>query len=666
MRFFKKINFDTLNQPNDKNILIFLLVLFFSLVILKIHGFSFAALPGHLHISAKAGDVLYSEPQLIRSDDWLATLPFAKAQIEHKPPFPVHNTLIFKSSNMLSLAVPAIHPATLFKPATWGYFFSFDTGVAWMWQMRIFGLIFAAYMFFRHLFKLNPIPSISLGLILLYSPFVQFWSLNNATLISSALLSCWAFDRIWRASDFRSSLLWGLAFGWFSGIMAFTFYPPYQITFAYICIAIGIPSMLCHFKKEYIRHYALAFSSSLLVLAVGLGSFFYSSMDLVNKLSQTSYPGSRFFNGGGMPIERILHPSYFLSDRTGDWYQFGNICEAAGFPNFLPLTLIALVMMSVTRKSFWKHLVNEEKKSFFQLSTLLITSLFFIYFLWLGFPTWLAKYSLMSQVLPQRATGALGVSTICLLAISYKLIEKNKAAKSTFFNMACAVMLSLFVGLVFVYYGKTVGDILKIEAKFIERASIGWMIVSFLFLMRKKAALIILVTFSIYSTAFFNPIVHGTSGFPEKTELGRVLIEIHERHPDLKWIVTDSASMGTYLRMLGIPAFSGTSFEPQLEFFEDMLGPEQSKLQRHIYNRFSYVEGGVKEGEEGSVELIAQDAFRYKAPLDNKAFIKKHQIGVVMTFKNSKQAKIMKKRKDIDEIQSLKSWSIFRINSSSK
>ena len=209
-----------------RRLLAALAALFVALVALQIHGFSLAIWHDVIDDSP-APEVLFGEPRYLRADDWLSQLPLVFSQARHDPPIPIVNDHIALGQNaLLPIALPVLHPVTLFRPTMWGFFLGEDVGMAWMWWFQVLG-VFSVWMGVLFLVTRGDLALSGLGsLLLVVSPFFQLWGFNKAGL--SIYMGLCVLATLGLLGGRRSGriLVSGALLGWAGGCFLLMLYPP--------------------------------------------------------------------------------------------------------------------------------------------------------------------------------------------------------------------------------------------------------------------------------------------------------------------------------------------------------------------------------------------------------------------------------------------------------
>ncbi len=223
-----------------------LLALGLILTAARIHGYSFSAWHAVLDGSQPV-EVLLNAPRAYRSDDWLVTLPHCLAQRAAEPAFPAANPLIGDGhyNMIISGPAPARDLTTLFRPQTWGYFISADTGLAWQWWFGALGLWLTAWLLLLRLTGNDHWTAACGATALLFSPFCQAWSLNCAPSLIFACGVLLAGLRLQAAGTVPRIIASGAILAWTGTGFLLTFnYTPYLVTLFYFMVFVFTGAVL--------------------------------------------------------------------------------------------------------------------------------------------------------------------------------------------------------------------------------------------------------------------------------------------------------------------------------------------------------------------------------------------------------------------------------------
>jgi hypothetical protein len=390
--------------------------------------------------SRSLDQLLMTEPQAIRSDDFLIRFPLALGQLSHRPRFPLINTNYLDGRNMLPephYDVPIWHITALVRPSSWGYFFlGAQRGVAWQWWFPIFACFTVLYLL--------------LGVILdgdrKLAAFGSFW------FCASALVVCFGYSPAYvtffialaALSAYhllRSEKRWvqlicgpllGLAISGFVMIL----YPPFQVPLGYAFLLILIGLVVRDKLYLSVRHISgsrvLATALAVLIVSILIGAYLHSSWADLKVMAATIYPGARRTRGGGLPFWRIFSGTYNLFTSLQGYQApvdvgagsirnvFVNPTEASSFYFLFP----ALVVPAVLSKRW--------RSSLGIVGWLLAAYLgFMIVFLKSGIPKPLAAITLFDRAAEPRPVLVAGLVSIilCVRALQCSRILFERQAR---------------------------------------------------------------------------------------------------------------------------------------------------------------------------------------------------------------------------------------------
>lgn len=564
--------------PALRRILAGTAALFVLLVALRLNGFS---LPYWHEVldGSPSPEVLLGEARAIRGDDWGLQLPLALAQIAHDPPFPVVNQNIGLGQNMLvPLPLPVAHPVTLFRPTYWGFFLGPDAGLAWMWWSQILGL-FSVWLLVLLVVTHNRLAlSVAGSLLLVCSPFFQFWSFAPAPVTMYMGLCFLGLVGLAETQRPRAALGWGLLLGWAGGAFALTIYPPYTITLAYVFLFLAGGTLAERWPELSLRRHAgaraLGLALALLVAGGALLALASGAWDAIRTMAGTEYPGARVETGGDAPLWQLFSAHLWSGLRITDWKPIGNICVDSSFLLLFPVTIAG---------SLWQARQRGERPDRLLVSLTLLAAVI-LCFRHLGFPRPLAQVSLFYAVPPKRTPLALGLADTLLLLRFLALACPPLGRR---FALACA---SVVVALV-----ATGGVLLHGAAPELRVATTGALasfsgLVAYLVLRRWRPPLLVggVATVLAASTLWFNPLVLGGSEYVTDNPLSRAIREIDARHGGETTWVTFGRALGptganNLFRAIGVQGLDGTHVIPQLALWKifDPTGDHRS-----VYNRY--------------------------------------------------------------------------------
>jgi hypothetical protein len=591
-----------------------LLALFFVLVGLGIHQYSLPLWSYTCLEKYQSNGVLIGIPQPIRSDDWAVEIPLMLSQVSHKPPFPVVNTNIGYGANLLApFKVPIWHILTIFKPTTWGFFFGMDAGLAWMWWSMVLGLFYSFFLLFMLISGNRFLLSVLASLLLVFSPFFQFWSMHKSEIPIFMALIFVSSAYLLFSKDKKVILASGFLLGWFCGCYILNFiYPPFQVSLAYLLVFMGVGFIASRYYELNLRQagqFRLAGLAAFITITVFAAAvFFFQTREIIGILAETVYPGKRFSTGGDFDSWKLLSNTFLihlyafvkhgvLAASLVRWADMSNICESASFIFLFPFLLPIVIAECVIRK-----------RAVDPLSLMVGGYLILILgYMFLRFPDWLSKYTGFCRTPAFRELLGLGIANMILLVIMLSRPAYFDLPGKIRIALASAWALALVLSAIHLYAKWPL-----VPLPYLITASLAVALLSyFLFCARySKAMLISLVALSVLSTAWFNPLVIGGSKIFSESDLCRKIIEIDsEYYGESQWVVFSGASpaIPNLFRILSVKALNGTHPYPQFDFWKK-LDPDRRAIE--VYNRYGYVMLQADNSPDIGFSVRTNDSFR--------------------------------------------------------
>jgi len=560
-----------------RGLVLVLVALFLVGVVLRLHGFSLPQWHAQLD-GSPADEVLLGSPREIRADDWAAALCTIFAQREHHPSFPVFSKNIGLGANMVAdpIKTPVRHYVTLFRPHLWGYFMGRDLGLAWHWWSLTLGLFYSYFLCFFLVSGGRFFVALSGALLIVYSPFFQFKSLEYAEIAIFAALVFVALVQVLFTPFRWQRMAATLLLAWSAGGLVLNFYPPSQIALGYLLIFLSA-GFLLHHRTELRaagdwKHRLICLGGGVGLAAVAVGVFAVQNWPILQIINHTVFPGGRFVTGGDYPCWRLFANNFFLQFFLRENLPGTNISEYGSFLFFFPvLTGWAAYRMWSDRKIDW----------------LMMTTILFcvalVTFAVIGFPAWLSAITLMSKVPPNRSMVALGVANAVLLCITVASPQAKRPLDGAVLVIAGCwglFLLSLAQSIAGEYKSLTVGELVLPAAAL---TALGYGLLQERW---KKASLFVLALLSIGVTCWFNPLVRGGSAFLYKNPVALKMRAASARDQKARWATFGTMFYADYPRLLGLPAINGTLPYPQFAFWS-RLDPEGRFVEQ--YNRYAHV-----------------------------------------------------------------------------
>lgn len=561
-----------------------LCLLFILFTVTGINGYSLPAWRSFIDESPPS-EIIVGKPRHIRADDWLLDLPLILSQVATSPRFPVVNEKIGLGQNMIvPMNVPVMSSSIFFRPTTWGMAFGADSGIAWMWWAKVLGVFYAYFLVFMILSRSRFYLSSVSALLLVFSPYFQFWSLHVAEIPIHAALGFVSVYYLLFSKKPLILLLNGLLLGWSAVAFVIDFmYPPLQVTCGYFFlfllagIVIDRRGDLQWSAQKKVRVVAWAIGVS--IVAWGGLSFFSDAKEVIQSVLHTVYPGNRFSSGGGFPVWLLLINNFFVTPFVINWNQVGNVCEASSFFFLFPLVFGAIAWLVISRKS------KLDAVSICLLAFVLID----LAYTYLGFPPLIAKLSGWGKTTSNRTQLGLGLANASLLILFLTQYE----GKEVFNARARRGALILWGGILVVEALSVREHValrhqsLLFPTAFAVNLFFAWL----LFHPRGgRLLLTCLAALSIVYTIGFNPVVRGGTAYLHDNPLSKEILRLDkEAVGKSRWIVFGDGGaqvLSNLPRIIGVQSLGGYHLYPQMPIW-NALDPEGKFAQS--YNQCGYV-----------------------------------------------------------------------------
>lgn len=584
--FSKQNNITLLLQHYFVRIWLFPLIIglvFLTLVFFRLHGSSIGIYNTFLYGETDDPDLLFVEPRLVRSDEWLGGVNYSSAQYYND--FKPVNPFIGEGQQMSIVHdAPTTHWSTVFKPYSWGFFvFSFDRGFAFKWWYHGMVLIVGLYLFLYTISR-NSLISALFSIGVFFTPFHRWWhgmSIDGGIGYMAILLTLFILlvheKKVWK------SVLYVLAAAYFSICFVLMLYPPFQIGLIYFGILFIIGYLLNNkellSKQLFVRLFA-GLGGVIMLSVLFILAYYVDLKEYISLITNTVYPGSRIFLGGmfqfGLFINGFYNsqlqfisnvPPLFLNQSEGSSYFMY-------FVFFLPVVLYILC----------KDLLHKKKIDWI---VLLLSCYLIVCFAWLflPFPEFIAKLTLFSVIPEKRIIFTIGFVNYFLLfyILYWKRLEQleDRQLRAIFI----AIIAAGAVGIIGMQYKNFLSGFI-IKPWIIPVMSLASGILMYaVFTHRRLLAVSIFCLISIYAGYKVNPLYQGTA--PLNSDLTRAVKEIQSQgNPEDRWVVYHHGVWGNYLSGIGIPTINGMHVYPHFEIWKEF--DPQGKY-RDDYNRYANV-----------------------------------------------------------------------------
>ena len=525
---------------------------------------------GYLGTQDKSGLVLGVQ-RGVRSDEWAKVIGILKALNYEN--YPVFSNLLraTPTENDLIAGHVAWSVSALYRPLSWGHllFGSVNAGLTVSTIGPIILMFLLSFDFFMLLSKSRKL-SFAFACVLVFSPFVQWWTSYDVFIASFALLL--AGHRYLTTERVKTKLLSALAVVIFAGNFALVMYPAWQIPVAYFLLG-GLIWIIIRYRKE-IKLKAKVdipiIGGALLILLGSAVIIYLQSAGAVQEMMNTVYPGAVRTNSPMNPKQLYLTYLNMFSPYTSQYVPGPNLSEAADFITFFPVGIILCVFAMIR---------NRKADSFSII--MIILSAFLGAFSFLDVPEILRKVTLMFFTMGTRVLPWFGFVQILLFFRGVSLLKKDV---KWYIALPFTVAYALFVIRKIMDYGKVAGDYMILA---IVGVVISVIITAALRSGKnegtQRAFATIMAVFALMTSGTVNPIQQGMPEIDE-SQIVKHIRAVVEEDSEGKWLVDNlNYPYGTVPLFGGAPTINCVNNYPNLEMWHK-LDPEEDE--DFAYNRY--------------------------------------------------------------------------------
>lgn len=558
-------------------------------VIFQIHGSSI----NQLHWFDVNHSPLVGISRYFRTDEFNVHTPLALSQ--YKNNFSYFSD-IFRGTTtdmFIIYGQPVLDIGMIFRLFQVGYLFlTPGQGLSFFWISRLIFLFLISFEFGMLLTNKNKILSISYALLITFSPVVQWWFAING-LVEQLIFGQLAILLInWYMVDnnYKKRLLIGFGMMICIGGFLLVFYPSWQLPFAYVFVLLALWIFLKNKKSfEYNKKDLYIFLSYFIILLIIMAHILTNSLDTILLTSNSAYPGSEVFNGGGIVSSFINYiPSIFWPITQSNILP--NVCEKAIFVDLFPLQLILAFFV----------LLYQETKDRLLIGLIVLYFILIIFYLF-HLPDLIVDLSLRSHIRTRRL---MPVFTFVGVIILIRAISNLK----DFENKTLVILFSLILSTIMVYL--SFSDFYSYYLQWMPLFAIIFYFILFAscFLAsskrNQKIFLICIIMLSFLTGGLANPIDSGTDVIYESNHFKEVE-SIVQNDPNGLWIVQEMP--GNLLIPAGAKTINSIQTYPEFETWQKI---DANNQYNNIYNRYAHIKIAFQDENDTSFELLAPDSFR--------------------------------------------------------
>jgi hypothetical protein len=524
-------------------------------------------------------------PRTIRMDEWSAMVPFVLSQANNG--YPQENPAIGGGKPGLVVYLPIKHFIMAFRPNYWGFgFLDVDRGFAWNNLFYpFFGYIVTVLLLLlltRNQFWLSVLG----GLWLILSPGIAWWSFSPLTHVFSGSIILIASFYVFYARSLKTILWAAPLFAWALITFSLNLYPPYQVPYGYLLIFLLIGFIWRYFRKDIlfdkVTFKLIGFAIAGLAVGAIVYAYYTDAKPTIDAMSNTVYPGKRSESGGTGFVANWLseyYSSWLLNDQKfpATWM---NICELSHAVTFMPAIAVAMAIYYYRKKEL-DPLV----------CIILIYSIVLLVWIEIGFPTPLAKATLLDVSPTRRTQVPLGITNVMLSILYLAYINRNPINLPFNWKAILAVLAIAFMAYAAWLNLNDSGGFYKAYQLFLP--TLFFIALHFVLLpittISNKGIWIAgaMLLFSLPGLGV-NPIAKGLSPITEHVLYQKVR-EIHTQDPTARWTVISNVQNRPYLTYLltatGVNQLSGIKFIPD---FKTMRVLDPTAKRDSAYNRYAH------------------------------------------------------------------------------
>lgn len=600
-----------------------LTVLLILLTILRVSGTSVGIYNSFFYGEQhKDPALVYGIPQPIRSDEWLVNTQMTIAQSEAG--FPRINDNIGTGRDMsLIVDVPYKDWSVIFKPQNLMFFvLPLEYAFAFKWWLLLYLLLVGCYFFVLRIFPGQRLFASLAALCFGFSPFIFWWyqTITIAPLFYGFFIILLGL-RILGGEPLRlfgrefsaptTAVLYVLTLTYLLLGFGLVAYPPFQIPIA-ICIAfvlVGFAiqsqgSLRALLSKGFARRMSLFAAAIVIAGAIGV-AFAASRANVINAVSESSYPGTRVVAAGGYSPWRLtagfLQPQLQRDERAAHYYN--NQSEASNFLLLLPFLLIP--GLALIAYDFYK-----KRRPDWPFITLHVPILLFAANLFLPTGQVMYKLTLLDKVPHERLLIGIGfISFVHMLFVIRKLSKVTLSPRIWHLLAGSYGALCLFALLA---TGRYMRDHYPL---FISSPAliIGWALmfgtaVILILFRRPVIALGLLLVFTVGCVIKTNPLYQGLGPLLHN-QVSSSISALSK--PADSWVTVDEQLLENFGLMNGRDSLSGVQFYPDTRFWRQV----DSELPPDLYNRYAHIVF-TSESSTPPIYLVAPDHFNVRFSCD--------------------------------------------------
>ena len=572
------------------------------LVLFEFNGSSVGMWNSYVHDASLQHDgIVFGVDRPIRSDEWAVFTPMALSQYYNG--FGLVSNIMrgTETDTFMVYGQPVRDWSMIFRPFQIGYLFlSAEKGLSFYWFGKLIILFLVSLEFGLILTSRDRQLALTYAFLVTFAPVVQWWFSTNAfpdmLVFGQAIVLC--ISGYLEASKYIKRGLYAASLFLLCGAFLLVLYPPWQISFFYVFLVLVLWVIVSHRKETHFvwKKDIPLLGGALLSLLLCMGLIFSRSWDAIQAVMHSIYPGQRMETGGvGIAFLFQYAGNLFLPFKSENVPV--NQCEMALFFDCFPLGIVAAMLQ------------KQRSGSRDRLTSCLFALLFFLgTYIILGFPCYISRLLLMSNVQPHRAMVALSYVNLLLLVRSVALLKHKKVGLNRTVAYSCAACLAVLVtyySFRWIYSDYYTAQMLLICVTVLA-------VICITTLIRQKAFCVFMIVLSLLIGGTVNPLRTGLE-IIENNTLGKAVRYYSEKDSG-KWLaVSDHWVLGNFLIAFGAPAINCTNTYMNTEFWR-ILDPDGTMEEQ--YNRYAHITIELSDTGQTDISLITPDHVHVVLPVE--------------------------------------------------
>ena len=579
-------------------------IVFIICVALGVNGSSIECMYNYFHTQMDS-NIIAGVSRSIRSDEWAVLTPLTMSQYFGNK-FSYFSDIVRATSTdvFIEYGTPVKSLIMIFRPFYIGYLFlPFANGLAFFWCGRAIALFMTSFEFGRLITRDNRKLSLVYAVMVILAPAVQWWFAINGfvEMLIYAQLSIILLKKYMNTKSYLIKTICAVVISICAGGYVLTMYPSWMVPLAYVILFLAIWVIVENYKecKMTLKDIPVI-AVAIIIFAIGMIYVFSKSFDTIKTLMSTVYPGKRFETGGG----NLEFMSCYV---TNIWYSIfntspvHNVCECAGFICMYPMGIVLYI----------SYIIKSKKRDCLA-TVLTILSVILSIWCFVGFPSFIAKLTLMSNSQAARTLVILQFVSLILLIRAIQLWNQYD------FSLKNILIISLIIDYIVVGLAyNAYNDYYPISHTWLITFVVFEILIVALFTINKKyniISLIYILIFMVVTSGLVNPIRLGSENMNELDELGEVS-KIVEDNPDAIWAVEAGLPLTNSLIMVGARTINSVNVYPNLDKWKEL---DENGEYEDVYNRYAHITVNiVDEDFIGDVfETTFADSFRLNITVD--------------------------------------------------